>query len=184
MSIFIRVAIVLVTLLYPVGVYFGLQYFDARIVVFMLVLVAALRLFNLDHSPTKHWLWLPLLGIIVLWTWLSNSDAGLKLYPVFVNFSFLVLFAWSLKQPPPMVERFARLRNSEFPPQAIAYMRKVTIVWCVFFFFNALAALSTSLWASDEVWALYNGFIAYVIMASVFAIEWLVRLWIMRLEDE
>jgi len=180
----IRVAVVLVTLLYPLGVYFGLQYFDARIVVFMLVIIAALRLFNLEHSPTKHWLWLPLLVIVALWTWLSNSDTGLKLYPVFVNLSFLLLFTWSLKQPPPMVERFARLRGSDFSAHALAYMRKVTIVWCVFFFLNALVSLATSLWGSDEVWALYNGFIAYLIMASVFAVEWLVRLRVTRLGND
>jgi uncharacterized membrane protein len=36
-------------------------------------------------------------------------------------------------------------------------------------------ALLTSLWASTEVWALYNGLIAYLLMALLFAGEWLVR---------
>jgi uncharacterized membrane protein len=31
------------------------------------------------------------------------------------------------------------------------------------------------LWASERVWALYNGLIAYLLIGTLFAVEWLVR---------
>jgi uncharacterized membrane protein len=40
---------------------------------------------------------------------------------------------------------------------------------------NGVVALVTALWASDAVWTLYNGFIAYIAMAVLFAGEWLIR---------
>jgi len=58
---------------------------------------------------------------------------------------------------PSMIERLARLREPRLPQAAIAYTRRVTQVWCVFFAINGAIALVTAIWASDQVWALYNG---------------------------
>lgn len=48
-------------------------------------------------------------------------------------------------------------------------------MWCVFFVFNGALAVATALWTSDRVWALYNGLIAYVLIGTLFSVEWLVR---------
>ena len=40
-----------------------------------------------------------------------------------------------------MIERLARLREPDLPPAAIAYTRRVTQVWCVFFAVNGAIAL-------------------------------------------
>jgi len=61
------------------------------------------------------------------------------------------------------------------PAGGVAYTRKVTIMWCAFFVANGLAALATALWASNEVWLLYNGLVSYLLMGALFAGEWLVR---------
>jgi uncharacterized membrane protein len=105
----------------------------------------------------------------------------LKLYPVLVNGALLAAFGYSLVSPPSMVERFARLSEPDLPPAAIGYTRRVTQVWCVFFVFNGAIALGTALWASQDVWALYTGVIAYVLMATLFGVEYLVRLRFKRL---
>jgi uncharacterized membrane protein len=75
-----------------------------------------------------------------------------------------------------MVERMARLTEPDLPPEAIGYTRKVTQVWCGFFVINGSIALGTAIWASPEVWTLYNGVIAYVLMGLLFGGEYLVRL--------
>jgi len=85
------------------------------------------------------------------------------------------VFAASLVFPPTAIERLARLTEPELPPQAIAYTRQVTKLWCGFFVCNGTAALLTALWASPAVWALYNGLIAYGLMGLLYAGEWLVR---------
>ncbi len=176
----LRITLGLLTLLYPLAVYFGLQAFDARGLVLLLLVVAGVRLLTLGQSPLNHWLWLPLLLLLGLWTWLTNSAVGLKFYPVLISASLLVMFAWTLKHPPSMIERLARLQDPELPPQGVTYTRRVTQVWCLFFLLNGSVSLLTTLWGSDAVWALYNGLIAYLAMGLLFAIEWLVRQRVMR----
>ena len=106
----------------------------------------------------------------------GNALLPLKLYPVLVNAALLAAFAWSLASPPSMVERMARLTEPDLPPEAIAYTRTVTQVWCGFFVVNGSIALGTALWATQAVWSLYNGVIAYVLMGLLFAGEYLVRI--------
>jgi uncharacterized membrane protein len=48
----------------------------------------------------------------------------------------------------------------------------------VFLLCNGAIALYTALVSSREVWALYNGLIAYGLMGAMFAGEWLVRRWV------
>jgi uncharacterized membrane protein len=99
-----------------------------------------------------------------------------------VNSTLLSLFAYSLLFPPSIIERWARLRNAELPARAISYTRRVTQVWCIFFAMNGAAALITALWASAAVWTLYNGIVAYLLMALLFAGEYCVRWRFKRLQ--
>lgn len=175
----IRLGLIVLSLLYPVAVYFGLQHFDPRSLVLLLVLLAGLRLLSDRESPLNGRLLLPVFAVLVLWILLSNSALGLKLYPVLMNLSLLLLFAWSLRHPPSMIERMARLRQPDLPAQARSYTRRVTQLWCGFFLVNGSIALAT-VWASDELWVLYNGLIAYVLMGLLLGGEWLVRQRAMR----
>ena len=72
-------------------------------------------------------------------------------------------------------ERLARLHDPELDAHGVAYTRRVTIVWCGFFILNGGIALATALWASEQTWALYNGFITYALMGLLMGGEWLVR---------
>ncbi|WP_431256333.1 hypothetical protein ACQ86G_16380 [Roseateles chitinivorans] len=92
-----------------------------------------------------------------------------------VNFAMLTVFSLSLVRGPSIVERLARLTDPHLPPEAIRYTRRVTQVWCGFFLMNGLIALATALWASERVWALYSGLIAYGLMGLLMGGEWLVR---------
>jgi len=57
----------------------------------------------------------------------------------------------------------------------VIYTRRVTWIWCGVFVLNGSLALATALWASNQVWALYNGLLAYVMMGALCGGEWLVR---------
>lgn len=105
----------------------------------------------------------------------SNSAVPLKLYPVAVNAALLLLFGLSLWRGPSMVERLARLHEPNLDSAGVLYTRKVTQVWCGFFVLNGGLALCTALWASQQVWALYNGLIAYGLIGLLMAGEWCVR---------
>ncbi|MGH1471693.1 MAG: hypothetical protein ACRBCS_10900 [Cellvibrionaceae bacterium] len=186
-AVLLNLAAIAVTLLYPFAIYFGLQHFDPRTLILILIAIVGIRFLTLKNSPLNHWVWIPLLGVLCVWVWISNSGLGLKFYPVLINTSFLILFCWSLKQPPTMIERFARLKpamleeikvspdSDEILPDVKKYMGKVTIVWCCFFVVNGLTALGLAFWGSDKIWTLYNGIVSYLMIGVLFVVEWLVR---------
>ena len=92
-----------------------------------------------------------------------------------MNVAMLALFGASLLKGPTVVERLARLHDPALDAHGVAYTRRVTQVWCGFFIVNGSIGLATALWASEQTWALYNGFITYVLMGSLMGGEWLVR---------
>ncbi|MDD4916151.1 MAG: hypothetical protein PHW13_14090, partial [Methylococcales bacterium] len=75
-----------------------------------------------------------------------------------------------------LIERLARIQHPDLPPEGVIYTRRVTQIWCAFFVVNGGIALATALWSSIELWSLYNGLIAYVLMGILFVGEYLVRM--------
>lgn len=165
--------LVIATLAYPLLVYLGLGHFEPRWFAVMLLGLGLLRLL-VRPSPATRGLVVAALLFAAL-VWFSNAWLSLKLYPVAVSALFAVLFGASLLYPPTIIERIARLREPDLPPQGVAYTRTVTKVWLAFFLVNGAVALATALWASDAVWTLYNGLIAYCLMGLLGGAEWLVR---------
>jgi uncharacterized membrane protein len=164
-------------ILYPLLVYLGLDYWGVRSMAVVLLLLACARLAvsRWLGLPSGNAVWLVVAVVIVAAVTLATGSViGLKAYPVVVNILMLALFAFSLWRPPSMIERFARLREPDLPAAAIPYTRKVTMVWCGFFVVNGVIA-SATVFASDQVWAVYNGLVAYGLMGLLFAGEYLVR---------
>ena len=120
--------------------------------------------------------------LVILTAW-KNALLPLKLYPVLVNMIMLLIFGLSLVYPPSIIERFARIHEPSLSDAVVGYAKRVTQVWCVFFVLNGTIAMITSLYASDEVWALYNGVLAYILMGVLFAIEYLCRLRFKRIHN-
>jgi uncharacterized membrane protein len=161
------------SLAYPLVVYFALGRFEPRWMALLLFALALLR-----AVATRQAVWLVAAGsagLLAAMATVFNDALPLKLYPAVVNAAMLAVFAVSLRFPPSAVERIARLSDPDLPPQGVAYTRRVTQVWCVFFVLNGAVALATALWASDRVWAFYNGLLAYVLMGTLFGGEWLIR---------
>ncbi|KQV85178.1 hypothetical protein ASD15_08685 [Massilia sp. Root351] len=165
---------VLVTLLYPLAIWLGHGQFEPRWLALLLVVAAGARLPAMKLSSAARWSVGGALVLAACALW-SNLLLPLKLYPVLVNAAFLAAFGYSLTTPVSMVERLARLREPDLPAEAVAYTRRVTQLWCVFFLLNGGCALATALWTSEAVWSLYNGVIAYVLMGLLFAGELLAR---------
>ena len=170
------VALAVLTVLYPFAVYFGLQRFEARWLLPMLLVILLLRLAGEQKIASSKKIWI-VSAILLLFIALAvNSAIALKLYPLLVNLGFLVIFMQSLLSPPTVIERFARLSEPALSPAGVAYTRKVTQVWCAFFIMNGSISAMTALWASAATWTLYNGLIAYLLMGLLFAGEYLVRI--------
>ena len=167
------VLLVAASVVYPLLVWLALGHVGPRWVALGL---AALALARATFARERFWLAVAmavaLLAAASAW---FDGWAPLKLYPVVVNLALLVAFAASLRRGPSAIERLARLREPSLPPAAVAYTRRVTQVWCVFFAANAAISAATAVWADAAGWALYNGVVAYVAMGALMGGEWLVR---------
>lgn len=168
------------TLAYPLAIWFGHGIVEPRWLAGLLLLAAATRLPMLRLSASARWTAGGALVLVALAV-ASNAVLPLKLYPVLVNAALLAAFGASLVSGMPVAERLARLREPGLPPAGVAYTRRVTQAWCVFFVLNGAAALGTALFATDAVWSLYNGVIAYILMGLMFGGEYLLRMRFKRL---
>src|SRR6218665_1919250 len=167
------VLVMVITGVYPLLVFFGLSRFEPRALALLLAVLAVLRALG---SRDRFGWWAAGAGLVLAaLSALANEALPLKLYPVLVNTVLLIVFAASLRHPPSMVERLARLREPDLDAQGVAYTRRVTQVWCGFFVLNGGIALATCLRGSDAAWALYNGLIAYGLIGLLMGGEWLVR---------
>ncbi|WP_249277479.1 hypothetical protein [Pandoraea sp. PE-S2R-1] len=170
---------VIAALAYPLLILVGISLLAPRYLALLLLVGIYLRY---RRNLKSHRLLMPVewavaggLAALACATALSNSELLLRCYPVAVNAGMGLTFAMSLRSPIPMVERIARLHQPDLPTDATPYLRNVTRVWIVFFVFNGAVALATALWASREIWSLYNGGVAYVLIGLLFAAEWLWR---------
>lgn len=163
-------------MLYPFAVYFGTHYLQPWKIASVLLVLLGIRL--IASYSVKHWSSpLLLVGMVycgfAIW---SNELLTLRFYPAITNAAMLLLFSWTLLSPPSLIERIAKIQHPNLPPEGIVYTRRVTQVWCAFFIVNGGIAFATALWGSFELWSLYNGLIAYLLMGLLFVGEYIVRI--------
>jgi len=174
-------------LLYPLVIYFGVRWFGVGAAAAAAVLVFGLRLAARRTGGMQlsraHLALTTVAGIgLALMSLLQRRADAMLYYPVLMNAGLLAAFAWSLAHPPTVIERIARLREGELSPAAVAYTRKVTVAWAIFFACNGAIAFATARWTSIETWTFYNGGLAYLLIGVMFGAEWLVRRHVRRTE--
>lgn len=125
------------------------------------------------RSRTLNVLRFALTPLVVWGLFLLKANIYFRLYPAVMVALALGVFAVSLRRTP-IVETIARRTGETLDAGAAAYCRKVTQLW-TFFLALHLAVTVSTLFASREIWAFYNGFLAYVLMGALLVGEWLVR---------
>ncbi len=170
----LKLAVLVLSIAYPFLIYWGLQHYPAGSLLPLLLILLGLRWIVGGQSFERSML-IAIMAVLVFIALVWGHPLGLTFYPVMVNLGFLSLFAGSLIFPPPIIERMARIRDPDLSSRGVAYTYKVTWVWIIFFIINGSLAAMTAIWGSDEIWALYNGFIAYLLIGILAASEWLVR---------
>ncbi len=145
--------------------------------VMALLLLLRLRQARRNTGPMRYVVQCVALAGIALCaaSYLLKTHQWLLFYPVVVNLVMLAVFGGSLWTAMPLVERLARLREPNLPPEGVRYTRRVTLVWCGFFIGNGAMALYTVLHGDMHLWTLWNGMVAYILMGTLMAAEWLVR---------
>jgi uncharacterized membrane protein len=179
-SIPIRALFVACIALYPVCVYFGLQYLPPSFFGIALLVLLGMRFGVL--LPEERPILLPILLLYVAYAAvaaLADSKAMLLYYPVLVSFSLCGLFLNSIRIGEPLLLRVLRARGWAMSEHAAPYLHNLTLIWSGFFLVNGLIALWTAT-LSIEAWTLYNGFLSYVLVAILVAIEFVFRRWYKR----
>ena len=170
---FKRILSIVLTIAYPFVVLIGLKYWGVTALVGLIVLLCTIQLLT---KPSRLSLFFFIVSLLLAAaSFYYQAALPLKLYPVAVNLVLLCIFTASLFSEQTAIERLARLKDLKLPAEGVRYTRKVTWIWCIFFIINGSIALWTALLASDEIWALYNGFIAYILMGILLGGEWLFR---------
>ena len=80
-----------------------------------------------------------------------------KYYPVIVNFVLFCIFF-----------------GSTFSEETVI-QRRLTYIWSIFMLANFFISLAT-VFMSEKVWAIYNGFLSYMLVGGFFIIEYMVRI--------
>jgi uncharacterized membrane protein len=163
----------LVGLAYPFIVLAGLRFLPPLALLAVPILLLLARLVLGRRGPTEAVLGVAALVVLAL----NVVDAALavRAWPVLVSLGMAALFAASFRWGPVMVERIAEAAEGPMPAAARPYLRRVTAVWTGFFLLNAAMAGWTVRYGTLEQWALYNGFVSYVLLGMLFAGEMLVR---------
>jgi len=180
-TIVAKVLFAVVLVMYPLLVWQGLQNGTPRTIAAVLLCVAlpvaAMRMQKSSRVGLRGLAFVPLVTVTALVLSAVLDAAGfLLLVPVVINTLFLAVCGRSLRAGSmPAVERFARLQEETLSVEQVAWCRLWTIVWCVFFVGNGTTALVLAVAAPMSWWATYNGLVAYVLMGTLFAIEWTMR---------
>ena len=176
-KIVLRVFILLFLIGFPFLVYFGLSLFDERWIAFgLLIMIVVRSAFSPKDNKYRTWGLISVGVIIMVLISIFRDPIFLRLYPVLMTILMLGVFFSSLFFPPSIIETFARLgfKNKEMPKYVVEYSRNVTKVWCLFFVFNCVVSIYT-VFSSLDVWALYNGFISYLLIGGLVASEFAYR---------
>ena len=120
---------------------------------------------------------LPLIAVVFsLLGALTNDARFLLLLPSATQLGFAGVFASSLRHGQvPLVENFARMQKKELSDAELRYCRSVTVIWAVYLTACAVARLLLAWLASPATWAVFTGVGAYVLVAALFAVEYVVR---------
>jgi uncharacterized membrane protein len=131
----------------------------------------ALRALLRQHLP---------LALLIALSIATGDRRLLLLLPVMVSGYLFATFAYSLRDGPPMIERFARLVEDDLPPFTLPYCRRVTQGWCVFLAVNAVVVAVLALASPLIWWALYTGPIFYALLGALLLGELCFRKWWFR----
>ncbi|OEY70890.1 hypothetical protein BI198_01705 [Rheinheimera salexigens] len=175
MKAWLKRALKVALLLYPLYVWWAINHWHPAAALLPIAGIALFKSFTGQGGLASRSFFLVTCLSLILAMLLGQAEHAMLYYPVWMNAGMLLLFGYSLLYPPTVVERIARLMDGELDQKAQTYTRKVTQVWCLFFLINGSIALLTATLGDWDLWLLYNGFIAYVLMGLLMFIEWQVR---------
>ncbi|HVJ90107.1 MAG TPA: hypothetical protein VM580_09915 [Labilithrix sp.] len=149
---------------------------QAALLLFAFALLRALPVF-VAAKPEQRFaaLRLPLVAVVSAGVGLAlRSPRALLVLPSASQLAFGGVFLASLRTTP-LVEHFARMQEPLLTPEKRRYCRTVTSVWGLVLVSAALVGFALAAWGSLEAWTVFTGVGSYVLVAVVFAGEYVIR---------
>jgi len=170
----------IVLALYPLIVLVGLTYLNVRWTALLILALLGRRIIAavlMDKGASLIVLVQVLsMGAIVAAAGISGSEIFLRFTPFLISLTFLAQFAVSLRGTP-IIERFARLRRPDLPPEHVVYCRKLTMVWLAVLAGNSVLVFVAAFVESATLWAVLVGPVSYSYWGSFIGIEFVFRKW-------
>ncbi len=108
----------------------------------------------------------------------AATSSLLFLPPLWVNLGLAWLFGHTLAPGrEALVTRFARQEHPVPTPRILAYTRRLTWVWTVFFLSMALVSGALAAIGAHEAWAWFTAVGNYLCVAALFMVEYGYRRW-------
>ena len=127
----------------------------------------------------KSWAWLSLLVISALLYGCASSGVArylMFLPPILIPSSVLWVFLHSLRAGEvPLVTRIAMQVRGTLPAELLTYTRRVTQFWVGLLAMLALSSVLFAVFATAAFWSLMTNIVQYLLLASVFLLEYLYR---------
>jgi uncharacterized membrane protein len=177
-----RIFDAVVIALYPLIVLVGLTYLSVRWTALLLLMLLGRRVVAL--VLTTRATSVPVIVQVVATAAIlglaaaTGSEIYLRFTPFLISLVFIAQFVVTLRKgSTPIIERFARLKRPDLPPDHVAYCRKLTQVWLIVFLGNSTLVLSAAFVEPKLWWALMVGPISYFYLGSFITAELLFRKW-------
>lgn len=116
-----------------------------------------------------------LFSLFIIWLFWQTKISAVKFYPVMMNLLFFSIFFVSCFTKETVIQKIAKKIEGSLNERLKIYTRNITYIWVIFLFFNLLISIY-SLFSSDNFWMIYNGCISYLLMGTLFVVEYIIRL--------
>jgi uncharacterized membrane protein len=170
----------IVLALYPLIVLVGLTYLDVRWTALLILALLGRRIITAvlaDRGASAIVLVQALaMAAILVCASASGSEIFLRFTPFLISLTFLFQFGISLRGTP-IIERFARLRRPDLPPDHVGYCRRLTQIWLVVLTGNSVLVLFAAFVESSTLWAVLVGPVSYGYWGAFIAVEIVFRKW-------
>ena len=174
-------------LAYPFLIYLGVKFNLLKVLLPALAVLFIVKIIYLRDFKGIKTLFAAVSALcatgICLIAFMADSERIALYYPVCVNALLFFIFGGSLFSDRPVITRIALLYDKKLPAYVLRYTRIVTIVWVFFFMANGAMAFITAQFYTVEIWTLYNGFIAYILIGTLVGCEYLVRIIFRRMHE-
>lgn len=129
--------------------------------------------------PRKRWLYgiaVAVVAAVALSGPANLNDLIIRTQPVAIAGMLAFLFGRTLMPGQvPLIVRIGEHFRGELPPSVAAYGVRLTVFWTLLFVFLALESALLGVFGTAFWWSLFTNLINYIIIVSVFVVEYAIR---------